>query len=116
MSDAFDRGELIGRVDGDLEFLAETVEMLDEERPAMMESIHDAIAAKDADALASAAHTYKGMVSNFCAMGATEAATRLEAMGRSGSLDAASECASLLDSESDRLRRSLDELLRELGG
>jgi two-component system sensor histidine kinase/response regulator len=114
MRDIYDREALIDRVDGDIEFLQETIEILEEEQPQMIAYILHAIEAGDADALVSAAHTYKGMVSNFCAVGAADAATQLEAIGRAGSVNGASELASRLESEGERLLKALAELLEGL--
>ncbi len=67
MTDAFDRDELMERLDGDVEFLAETVEILDEDGPTLLAEVRAAAAAREPERIASAAHAIKGMVSNFCA-------------------------------------------------
>ncbi len=42
MSDAFDEAALMERVDGDVEFLQETIAMLDEDCPALLDQVHAA--------------------------------------------------------------------------
>ena len=44
MPDAFDEVALMDRVDGDVEFLEETIAMLDEDSPALLEQIRTAAA------------------------------------------------------------------------
>lgn len=67
MTDIFDKDELMERLDGDIEFLAETVEILEEDGPSLIEELRAAAAEADAERIAQAAHAIKGMVSNFCA-------------------------------------------------
>ena len=108
MSEMFDRAELMDRVDNDAEFLADTVEMLGEESPALFEQLRAALASGDPAALATAAHTLKGMLGNFCAEPAREAAAELEALGRAGGLDGAAEALDRVE----RLTTELDAALR----
>ena len=112
MSDPFDRQELLDRVDEDMEFLAETVEMFDEDGPPLLSEIRDAIARQDSEALAQAAHTFKGMVANFCADPAVEAALELEMMGKNADLGGAEEAAGRLESEAERLKSALVDLVQ----
>ena len=74
MSAVFDQTALMDRVDHDIEFLAETVAMLDEDSPSLLEQIRAAVAAGDAAALVAPAHALKGMLANFCAASAEGAA------------------------------------------
>lgn len=107
MARMFDEAELLGTVDNDLEFLAETVGMLAADGPPLVARIRDAIAAGDAGTVGGAAHTLKGMVANFCAPGVRARALELERMGRSGALDAAAPAVDAADRE---LRELIDEL------
>ncbi len=112
MSDVLDEARLMERVDGDVEFLEETVTMLDEDGPELLEQIQAAVSARDAGALVKPAHALKGMVANFCAPLAEAAARELERMGREehlADLDAAAERA---QRETERLREALHEFLR----
>ena len=65
------------------------------------------VAAGDASALKSAAHTLKGAVDNFAARPTFEAAWRLENLGRNGTLADASQALSALEKELDRLEPAL---------
>jgi HPt (histidine-containing phosphotransfer) domain-containing protein len=86
MSRAFDADELMGRMDNDWEFLAETVEMLAADGPARLADVRRALAAGDAAAVGRSAHALKGMVSNFCAPAAQAAAREVERIGNGGDL------------------------------
>lgn len=74
-------------VDGDGTILAGLIDIFFSELPAMLSAIRKAVEDEDPSALDRAAHRFKGSVSVFGAAEATEAALRLEAMGRNGNLD-----------------------------
>ncbi len=112
MADAFDENALMERVDGDVEFLEETVAMLDEDSPALLDEIHAAVESGDAAALVRPAHALKGMLANFCAEPAETAARELEAMGREGRPSDVDRTADRVRSETERLRKDLHEFLR----
>jgi two-component system, sensor histidine kinase and response regulator len=114
MGAPFDGEALLDRVDGDVEFLAETVDILDADAPGLLERLRAAVASGDANAVRSAAHTLKGMVANFCAPPAQEAALRLEQQGRSGDLVGAEAAAADLATEVERLRGALRAYLKEI--
>lgn len=115
MEQPFDETALMVRVDDDLEFLAETVEMLDEDTPGLLDQIRAAVEAGDAAALVHPAHALKGMVQNFCASPAETAARTLEEMGRSERLDDAAAAVTRVQEETDRLRAALHEMVRRSG-
>jgi len=110
MSEAFDREGLMDRVDGDLEFLEETLEMFEEDAPDLMQAIRDAT---DAESLARSAHTMKGMLSNFCADEATGLALAIEQRGRGGASAPEPGALDALDTAVDRLRTELRTFLSE---
>ena len=112
MPDAFDENALMERVDGDVEFLDETITMLDEDSPALLDEILAAAGSGDAAALIRSAHALKGMVANFCAEPAETAARELETMGREGRLANVGSAADRVQSETERLRKALHEFLR----
>ena len=116
MSDVLDEAQLMDRVDGDVEFLEETVAMLDEDSPNLLEQIHAAVSTKDAAALVKPAHALKGMVSNFCAPLAEAAARDLERMGREDRLVEVDATAERAQRETERLRKALHELIRTKTG
>ena len=112
MDDVLDKAELLERIDEDMEFLAETVEMFNEDSPKILSEIRDAIKQQDASALTGAAHTFKGMAANFCAKRAVDAALALEMMGRNGDLMGATDALCTLEKEAKRLKSALAELLK----
>jgi HPt (histidine-containing phosphotransfer) domain-containing protein len=112
MDDVLDKAELFERIDEDMEFLAETVEMFNEDGPQLLSEIRDALKRQDASALAGAAHTFKGMASNFYAKRVVDAALSLEMKGKSGDLTGAAEALSTLEREANQLKSALAELLK----
>ena len=112
MSDAFDETALMDRVDGDVEFLEETIAMLDDDYPGLLERIRIAAASRDAENLAKAAHALKGMLANFCAEPAQVAARELEMMGREARLTDVDAAVARVKDETDRLTETLHQFLR----
>jgi HPt (histidine-containing phosphotransfer) domain-containing protein len=102
------------RVDGDVEFLRETITMLDEDAPGLLEEIQTAAEAGDAAALVKPAHALKGMLANFCAPSAESAARELEALARSGRLDGVGEAVERVEQETARLSEALHQFLRTM--
>ena len=96
--------ELWRRVDGDAEFLAETIAMFAEDYPRLVEQIAAATTAGDRHAAAKAAHTLKGMVANFCAPRATAAVVDLEAQLKMG--DATRAAAALVTARAELIALS----------
>lgn len=114
MSQPFDKDALIDRVDDDAEFLAESVAILGEDGPPLLVEIRDAASARDVERVAKAAHAFKGLVSNFCADAAEEAARRVEAIGREGTTDGLDAAVSSLEAEAELLMKSLREFIKDL--
>lgn len=112
MNNVLDKAELLDRVDQDMEFLAETVEIFNEDGPQLLSEIRDAVKREDASALTGTAHTFKGMAANFCAKRAVDAALALEMMGRNGDLTGAADALCTLEKEAKRLKSALAELLK----
>jgi HPt (histidine-containing phosphotransfer) domain-containing protein len=112
MDNILDKAELFRRIDEDMGFLAETVQIFNEDSPEFLSTIRDAIRRQDAPALASAAHTFKGMAANFCAKVAVDAALALEMMGKNGDLTGAAQALNTLEKEAERLGSALAELLK----
>ena len=111
MQNAFDEQALMQRVDGDIEFLEETVEMLDEDGPELLSKINEAAASGNAEAIVSPAHTLKVMLSDFCAEKAEQAALQVETMGRQQQMDGITTFADTLSQETDKLREALHAFL-----
>ena len=91
MTDLFDKKALLDELEGDIEFLEETIEMLDEDSRELLDQVRAAAASGDAPALIKPAHAIKGMLGNFCADRAETAAREVELMGREGRLEGAAD-------------------------
>lgn len=113
MPEEFDERELLERIDGDMDFLEETVEMLEEDYPVLFEAIVRAAAVSDAEALAKPAHALKGMLANFCAGPAEAAARDLEMKARENRLADVDSGVQVLARETERLRSALRSFLRD---
>jgi two-component system sensor histidine kinase/response regulator len=111
MSQVFDEAELLDRVDNDWEFLAETLEMLKTDGRRLMEEIRRSADAQDAPALGRAAHTLKGMISNFCAPTAESSAFEVEKIGKGGDLTSAPAAIQSLGNQVEALIAALTEFL-----
>lgn len=114
MAEAFDKDALMERVDNDVEFLEETIAMLDEDAPGLIEEIQSAAATGNAEALVKPTHALKGMLANFCAESAESAARDLEAMARQGQLEGADKAVEKVQQETARLSEALHQFLRTL--
>jgi HPt (histidine-containing phosphotransfer) domain-containing protein len=112
MARTFDETELLERVDNDLPFLGETVEMLCSDGPSLMAEVQRALAANDAAAIGRSAHALKGMISNFCAKSAQERALDLERIGKSGDLAQAPAAAQALQEHLEGLIGELREFMK----
>ena len=112
MSDVFDANALMDRVDGDIEFLEETIAMLNEDSPALLEQIQAAASAGDAAALVRSAHGLKGMLGNFCTEQVETTARELELRGREGRLSDIDADIVRVKDETARLIEALHQFLR----
>ena len=111
MSEVFDEKALMERIDGDLEFLEETISMLDEDSPDLLRQVQEAAVQGDADAAVGPAHTLKGMLANFCATSAETAAREVEMMGREHRMVNIESAVAALQRETERLRDALHGFL-----
>jgi HPt (histidine-containing phosphotransfer) domain-containing protein len=113
MSEVFDERALMDRIDGDLEFLEETISMLDEDSPDLLRQIQEAAAQVDADAVVGPAHTLKGMLANFCAKSAETAAREVEMMGREHRMINIESAVATLQKETKKLTEALHSFLED---
>lgn len=111
--DAFDKSALLEAFDHDWDFLKETVDMLLEDYPPMLEEIHHAITEKDSVLLRRTAHALKGMVGNFQAKAAAKAALELEEMGRMGEMTGVEKAYGSLVDEMNRFKSSIGGMLEK---
>lgn len=113
MAESFDKSELMDRLDNDVGFLAETVEMLTTDGPPLIEQLRQAVASGDGPALGRAAHALKGMVSNFCAAAAQAGALEVEKIGKSGDLASAPAALDVLETRLQELTNDLVGFIKE---
>ncbi|MGF1578324.1 MAG: Hpt domain-containing protein [Gemmataceae bacterium] len=113
MSEPVDRAELLERVDHDMEFLEEAIGMFREDYPNLIDQIKAGVTANDSDVVHKAAHTLKGVISNFCAASAEEAAFRLERAAQGGDLSTGEDGWRTLQEEIDRMLLALNQILQE---
>ena len=107
---AFDKEKLLGRFNGNPNLLRMLVNTFRDDCPKMMARIRSALGARDAAALADAAHGLKGSVGNFGTSPAQAAARKMEIMARQGTLDGAWEAYSTLEAEIGRLLPALQAI------
>jgi PAS domain S-box-containing protein len=98
------------RVDGDRELLGEIIDLFFQDLGSLVQDLEQAVGARDAEAIMRTAHRLKGSVATFAAKPATEAALRLETMGRSGDIAGIDEAFGTLQAELSRLQPALQEL------
>jgi HPt (histidine-containing phosphotransfer) domain-containing protein len=106
-----DRTVVLDRVGGDIGLLREIVAIFLAEYPTLLAEIRESVATADAQKLERAAHSLKGAVANFAVHTATQAAYRLETIGRSSNLDAAPEALATLEAQLAAIRPALTQLV-----
>ena len=100
-------------VGGDPKLLQVVVDAALEDLPICLEQIQQAIASGNGAALQLNAHRLKGAIRYFDCDQASEFALQLEEVGRNNDLEQASEIASVLQAEINRLTPILSEFLRQ---
>jgi PAS domain S-box-containing protein len=106
-----DRADLLDRVGGDVELLVDLVNLFMDDSPNLLSEIKASLQQKDTHRLERAAHTLKGSVANFAAKASSDAALRLEVMGRNGDLTQAEEALSDLERCIDAAGRELRAMI-----
>jgi two-component system, sensor histidine kinase and response regulator len=107
------RAELLERVGGDLELLAEVVQLFLNDCPKQLAALSEAVSQQDAVKIQRLAHAIKGQVSNLASEAATAAALRLESMGKDGNITGARQQLSLLEGTIEQLKAALTEICRQ---
>ncbi len=107
-----DKKKLLRSFDNDWELFAETVDILISDYPNMLAELKDAFEAGDSSKLKRTAHAIKGMVGNFQAAPAAQAALVLEEMGRNDNLDGVEHAYENLANEMTRLEKTLTKSIR----
>jgi two-component system, sensor histidine kinase and response regulator len=109
-----DRGALLERVAGDHELLSEVTGMFLRDAPRLVAGARDALARRDRDAFGYAVHTLRGMLRNFSAAAAEDAAAKLQAMDPVRDAARAEAACQALEREIQRLRAELAGMAKEI--
>jgi CheY-like chemotaxis protein len=99
--------ELMERLDGDRELLAELTEIFRSDYPKQMQLAYEALADNDGPAVRRIGHALKGALANLGASNASELAFSIECMGKSGDLSTAEPALS-------DLQQSMSEIVARL--
>jgi signal transduction histidine kinase/YesN/AraC family two-component response regulator/HPt (histidine-containing phosphotransfer) domain-containing protein len=103
----FDSVAALAHASGDKDLWRAITGMFIADYPRRIASIRKAIALEDCEALGFAAHTLKGVVGNFYATAASEAAQKLETMADKGNLMGVDVAFANLENEIERLSQAL---------
>jgi two-component system, sensor histidine kinase and response regulator len=107
---SWNRAEALDRIGGDEELLEDLCRIFLEESPKLLQKLRQAVAAADSDGVMRAAHSLKGESSYLGAGATSQAARRLEEMGRSQDLSRAGDTLSTLEREVASLQAQLVQL------
>jgi CheY-like chemotaxis protein len=102
--------ELLDRVDSDLSFLSELLELLRGDYPSQIEEIREAVEKGDNATLQEVSHALKGALGNLAAPIASGIAGELESIGRSGDIAHAGARLAALEEEMGRVMEQLEGL------
>jgi CheY-like chemotaxis protein len=100
---AFDRMEVLRRLEGDDELLREVIDLFIHDSASLIDRLRNAVERQDAGEVRAAAHRLKGAASNLAAGPVTDAARALEIIGERGTLAEAMPAWQHLKQEADRL-------------
>jgi len=95
--------QVLARVGGDRQLLAEISRLFVDDAPRHLEKIRHALDVRDGESLRRAAHGLKGAAANFDADGVVNAARTLEEIGRTAKFDGHETAWRELTAETDRL-------------
>jgi two-component system sensor histidine kinase/response regulator len=116
VTSAFDRAEVLRRLEGDEQLLREVAELFIQDCASLIERLREAVERRDAAELRGAAHRLKGAASNLAAGPVTEAARALEMIAERGRLSEAMPAWEHLQREGERLVAALRSALKEPAG
>ena len=106
------RVDLLDRVDGDLAFLEELIEVFSADCPRALDAIREAISRRDAEGLHRAAHAFKGAAANFGNGRAFQEALKLECCGLEHNFADAEISLTALEAAVEQLQRVLEAFVQ----
>lgn len=109
-----DKTEILERVGGDERLLKEIVALFFEDYPRLVSDIRTAIREGDAQALEKGAHALKGSIGNFASESASQAAGRLETIGRDQDMAQAPVAMIDLENKISQLQQQLVAFIEEM--
>jgi PAS domain S-box-containing protein len=109
----FDVGAVLDSLEGDSELLREIAVIFLAQCPKHMEKIREGVSHRDPKVLEHGAHALKGGAANLLAQGVVEAASKLEEIGRVGSVAGSKEALVSLEEELGKLQSALGEFEKE---
>ena len=112
-TESFDPGALWERVNRDIELLRELVELFSEQYPALLKNVEAAIKQHSFAEVQKFSHKLKGSLLQFSATKAAATAARLEAMGKSRSLENAERTLAELQEEIKGLMQALHSMIQQ---
>jgi CheY-like chemotaxis protein len=102
---------ILDAVGGNVRLLARVRDAFAMQTPRLLASLHEAITARDGEALYLTAHTLKGAISNFDVPHAIEATARLERAGKAADFTTAEELLPELESAIHQLEERIEAAL-----
>jgi len=97
------------RLGGDRSLFLEFVQVFQEDSPGLIKTVRDGVAHRDGPAIERAAHSLRGLVSNFGAQPAVRAAANMEEAAKAEQWDRAESIRDSLEKMIARLSAALDE-------
>ncbi len=108
ISDSLNTAELLERVQGDRELLAEIVQLFETGLPAVLQGLRESIAREDTLEVARTAHTLKGSVGNFGRGPAYRAVEEMESFAKASDMARAAKAFVVVESELKELLAMLE--------
>ncbi len=112
---AIDIRELLEQTDNDWDLLREAFGILRQESPIELAKLKASLHAGDPAGVAKAAHTIKGMLANFCALDAWNAACDIERAAWANDLSNGSQLFAQLKTAAEAVQSELQQLLEKHG-
>jgi HPt (histidine-containing phosphotransfer) domain-containing protein len=103
------RGEVLERLGGDEELLAEVVRLFLEDCPAQLARLEEAVNARDTARIRSTAHALKGVAGSLAASTLFASARDLEQFGADGNTDAALAAWGRLATDAEQVMETLKQ-------